>query len=195
VVVLADGSIGQMMEPAELPPMKEVRSPADRPEWALTGAVERDPNVVSSIYIDPVEEEVFNLKLVEKQKQIEAQEVRSRSLLMDDAEIAVVAFGTAGRIAQSAVKEARDEGLRVGLLRPISLYPFPYEAIREAADKVQRILVIEMNAGQMLDDVRLAVEGRVEVDFYGRMGGVVPLPDEVYEQIKMTYAKRANGRG
>ncbi|MGD8848292.1 MAG: 3-methyl-2-oxobutanoate dehydrogenase subunit VorB [Anaerolineales bacterium] len=194
VVVLADGSIGQMMEPAELPPMKAVREYSDRPAWALTGAKDRKPNVVSSIYIDPVEEEVFNLKLVEKQKEIEAQEVRSRSLMLDDAEIAVVAFGTAGRIAQSAVREAREEGIKVGLLRPISLYPYPYDAVREVADKVKRILVVEMNAGQMLEDVRLAVEGRVQVDFYGRMGGVIPLPDEVYEQIHKTYAKRSNGR-
>lgn len=194
VVVLADGSIGQMMEPAELPPMKEVRGFDQRPAWSLTGAHGRDPNVVSSIYIDPVEEEVFNLKLVEKQKQIEANEIRSRALWMDDAEVAVVAFGTAGRIAQSAVKQAREEGNKVGLLRPISLYPYPYEAVRLAAEKVQRMLVVEMNSGQMLDDVRLAVEGRVEIDFYGRMGGVVPLPDEVYEAIQQTYSKRAKGR-
>jgi 2-oxoglutarate ferredoxin oxidoreductase subunit alpha len=194
VVVLADGSIGQMMEPAELPPMKKVRGFDQRPTWALTGAQGRGPNVVSSIYIDPVEEEVFNLKLVEKQKQIEANEIRSRALWMDDAEVAVVAFGTAGRIAQSAVKQAREQGNKVGLLRPISLYPYPYEAVRQAAEKVQRMLVVEMNSGQMLDDVRLAVEGRVEIDFYGRMGGVVPLPDEVYEAIQLTRSKRAKGR-
>lgn len=194
VVVLADGSIGQMMEPAELPPMQPVRAFDGRPEWALTGAVDRKPNVVSSIYIDPVEEEIFNLKLVEKQKQIEAEQVRSHKLWMDDAEIAVIAFGTAGRIAQTAVRDARAQGIKVGLLRPISLYPYPYDAVREVAEQVQRILVVEMNGGQMLDDVRLAVEGRVGVDFYGRMGGVVPLPDEVYEQIQKTYAQRANGR-
>jgi 2-oxoglutarate ferredoxin oxidoreductase subunit alpha len=193
-VVLADGSIGQMMEPAELPAMQDARPVAERPDWALTGAVDREPNVVSSIYIDPVEEEVFNLKLVEKQKKIEAEEVRFREFWMDDAEIALIAFGTAGRIAQSAVKDARAEGLKVGLLRPISLYPYPYEAVHKVAERVKRMLVIEMNGGQMLDDVRLAVEGRVEVDFYGRMGGVVPLPDEVYEQIQQTYSKRANGR-
>jgi len=193
-VVLADGSIGQMMEPAELPPMRELRQVAERPHWALTGAVDREPNVVSSIYIDPVEEEVFNLKLVEKQKQIEAEEIRFREMWIDDAEIALVAFGTAGRIAQSAVKDARENGMKVGLLRPISLYPYPYAAVQQVADKVNRILVVEMNGGQMLDDVRLAVEGRVQVDFYGRMGGIVPLPDEVYEQIEKTYAQRANGR-
>jgi len=184
VVVLADGSIGQMMEPAELPPMQDVRKREDRPAWSLTGAKDRDPRVVTSIYIDPVEEEVFNLKLVEKQKEIEANEVRFRSLHLEDAEIAVVAYGTAGRIAQSAIKQARDEGIKVGLLRPISLYPFPYDEIGKVADQVKRILVVEMSGGQMLDDVRLAVNGKVPVDFYGRMGGMVPLPDEVFEQIQ-----------
>ncbi len=184
VVVLADGSIGQMMEPAELPPMQEVRKREDRPAWSLTGAKGRDPRVITSIYIDPAEEEVFNLKLVEKQKEIEANEVRFRSLLLEDAEVAVVAYGTAGRIAQSAIKQARDEGIKVGLLRPISLYPFPYDEIGKVADQVKRILVVEMSGGQMLDDVRLAVEGKVPVDFYGRMGGMVPLPDEVFEQIQ-----------
>ena len=189
VVILADGSIGQMMEPAELPPMQKVRSEEDRPAWALTGARGRDPNVISSIYIDPVDEEVFNLRLVEKQKVIEANEVRFKSTNLDDAEIAVVAFGTAGRIAQSAIRQVREEGLKVGLLRPISLYPYPYEAISKLADQVKRILVVEMNGGQMLDDVRLAVEGKVPVDFYGRMGGIVPLPDEVYEQIHLSFNK------
>ncbi len=184
VVILADGSIGQMMEPAELPPMLEVRKREDRAEWSLTGAKGRDPRVITSIYIDPAEEEVFNLHLVEKQKEIEANEVRFSSLLLGDAEIAVVAYGTAGRIAQSSVKQARDEGIKVGLLRPISLYPFPYDEIGKVADKVKRILVVEMSGGQMLDDVRLAVNGKVPVDFYGRMGGMVPLPDEVYEQIQ-----------
>ncbi len=189
VVVLADGCLGQMMEPAELPPMKEVRKLEDRPDWALTGAKDRDPNVISSIYIDPVEEEVFNLKLVEKQKQIEASELRYKESDLEDADMAIIAFGTAGRIAQSAIRQARADGLKVGLLRPISLYPFPEQAIADVAGKVKRILVVEMNGGQMLEDVRLAVEGRVPVDFYGRMGGVVPLPDEVLEQIQLTFEK------
>jgi len=184
VVILADGSIGQMMEPAELPPMQEVRKREDRAEWSLTGAKGRDPRVITSIYIDPAEEEVFNLHLVEKQKKIEANEVRFSSLLLEDAEIAIVAYGTAGRIAQSAIKQARDEGIKVGLLRPISLYPFPYDEIGKVADQVKRILVVEMSGGQMLDDVRLAVNGKIPVDFYGRMGGMVPLPDEVFEQIQ-----------
>ncbi|MCJ7513350.1 MAG: 3-methyl-2-oxobutanoate dehydrogenase subunit VorB [Anaerolineales bacterium] len=182
-IVLADGNLGQMMEPAELPPMRPVRRVEDRPAWALTGAKGRAPNAISSIYIDPAEEEVFNRKLQAKQAEIEAREVRTRELCLDDAELAVVAFGTAGRIAQSAVKTAREAGVRVGLLRPISLYPYPYQRIRELASQVKGMLVVEMNSGQMLDDVRLAVEGRVPIRFYGRMGGMVPMPDEVHDEI------------
>ncbi len=189
VVVLADGSLGQMMEPAELPPMQEVRKREDRPAWALTGAKDRDPNVISSIYINPAEEEVFNQKLVDKQKVIEANEIRFEQSDLEDAEIAIIAFGTAGRIAQSAIRQAQEEGMKVGLLRPISLYPFPSKAIKDIAAKVKRVLVVEMNVGQMVEDVRLAIEGAVPVDFFGRMGGMVPLPDEVYDQIRKTYAK------
>ena len=190
VVVLADGALGQMMEPAELPPMQKVRSVKERPDWSLTGAKGRVPNIVSSIYIDPMEEEIFNLKLVEKYKQIESNEVRFKSTDLDDADIAVIAFGTAGRIAQSALRQVREEGgIKAGLLRPISLYPYPSEAISKVAEQVKRILVVEMNGGQMVDDVRLAVEGRVPIDFYGRMGGIVPLPEEVCEQIRLSFDK------
>ncbi|HMK08181.1 MAG TPA: 3-methyl-2-oxobutanoate dehydrogenase subunit VorB, partial [Anaerolineales bacterium] len=124
-VVLTDGNLGQMMEPAELPPMRPVRTAGQRPSWALTGADGRRPNVISSIYIDPVVEETFNRKLMAKQAEIEANEVRFREFLLEDAEFAVVAFGTAGRISQSAIRAAREEGIRVGLLRPVSLYPYP----------------------------------------------------------------------
>ena len=185
VVILADGSLGQMMEPAELPEMRDVRASKDRPEWALTGASGRDPNVISSIYIDPVEEEQFNIKLQDKQAHIEANEVRFTTFELQDAELAVVAFGTAGRIAQSAITSAREEGIKVGLFRPISLYPYPYDDVAALASKVKKVLVVEMNAGQMIEDVRLALEGRVPVEFYGRMGGVVPYPDEVLEQIRI----------
>ena len=184
VVVLADGSLGQMMEPAELPEMLPVRSFEDRPDWALVGAKNRAPNIITSIYMDPIAEEKFNLKLIEKYKQIEKNEVRYTELEMEDAEIAVVAFGTAGRIVQSAIKMAREDGIKVGLLRPISLYPYPFDRVRETSKQVKAILVVEMNAGQMLEDVRLAVEGRIPVEFYGRMGGVMPLPDEVLDEIK-----------
>ncbi len=183
VVILADGSLGQMMEPAELPPMLPLRKPEERPQWALTGAKGREPNIISSIYMDPLEEEKLNKRLLERQAQIEAQEVRLREYWLEDADYAVVAFGTAGRIALSAVKDLREEGHRVGLLRPISLYPYPKEQVAALAEKVRAILVVEMNSGQMLDDVRLAVEGRAPIEFYGRMGGVVPMPDEIVDQL------------
>jgi 2-oxoglutarate ferredoxin oxidoreductase subunit alpha len=188
-IVLADGSLGQLMEPAEMPPMRPVRKAEERPAWSLTGAKGREPNAISSIYIDPIEEEQFNLKLMAKQAEIEAHEVRFKELLLEDARLAVVAFGTAGRVAQSAVKLARQAGIPVGLLRPISLFPYPKERVGALADQVEAILVVEMNGGQMVDDVRLAVEGRVPVSFYGRMGGVVPLPDEVLEQIQLLAEK------
>ena len=183
-IVIADGSLGQMMEPAELPPMRMVRPMEERPAWALTGAKGRSPNLISSIYLDPDEEERFNRKLMAKRPLMETQELRFRELLLEDAEIAVVAFGTAGRVAESAVKAAREEGIRVGLLRPISLYPFPKARLRSLADQVRAFLVVEMNGGQMVDDVRLATEGRAPVSFYGRMGGVMPLPDEILEEIR-----------
>jgi len=193
-VVLTDGNLGQMMEPAELPPMQPVRSKADRPAWALTGADGRRPNVISSIYIDPVIEEKFNLKLMAKQAEIEANEVRFREFMLEDAEVAIVAFGTAGRIAQSAIRAARGEGIRVGLLRPVSLYPYPYARVAALAEQVRAILVVEMNGGQMVDDVRLAVQGRVPVEFYGRMGGVTPLPEEILDQIHRLHALQPAAR-
>jgi len=188
VIVLADGNLGQMMEPAELPPMQPVRKVGERPAWALTGARGRRPNVVSSIYIDPVQEEIFNRKLMDKRVIIEANEVRYRDMLLEDAEIAIVAFGTAGRVAQSAVKAAREEGIRVGLMRPISLYPYPYARVADLAGQVRAILVVEMNGGQMIEDVRLATQGKVPISFYGRMGGMVPLPDEVLDAIRKVHA-------
>jgi 2-oxoglutarate ferredoxin oxidoreductase subunit alpha len=191
VVILADGSMGQIMEPAELPPMRPVRKPEERPAWALTGARGRAPNIITSIYIDPIEEEKVNHILMKKQAQIEAAEVRFKEMLLEEAEIAVVAFGTAGRVAQSAVKAAREEGIKVGLLRPISLNPYPYERVRALSNEVKSILVVEMNGGQMVEDVRLAAEGRVPVRFYGRMGGVVPLPDEVLDEIRKIHGERS----
>ncbi|HSB88915.1 MAG TPA: 3-methyl-2-oxobutanoate dehydrogenase subunit VorB [Anaerolineales bacterium] len=193
VVVLTDGNLGQMMEPAELPPMRAVRAASERPAWALTGARNRKPNLISSIYIDPVKEEIFNQQLQAKQREIEAHEVRAREVLLDDADIGVVAFGTSGRIAYSAIQQARAEGIRVGLLRPISLYPFPYDHVRRLAETVRSILVVEMNSGQMLEDVRLGALGRVPIRFYGRMGGMTPMPDEILEEIRKLHAERGAG--
>jgi 2-oxoglutarate ferredoxin oxidoreductase subunit alpha len=192
VFVLADGSLGQMMEPAELPPMRPVRKAEERPTWALTGAKERQPNIITSIYLDPPVEEVLNRRLLATQAAIAQQEVRFREHLLDDAELVVVAFGTAGRIALSAVREARQKGIRVGLFRPISLNPFPYRRIGEIAQQAKAMLVVEMNTGQMVEDVRLGVEGRIPVRFYGRQGGVVPMPGEIEDEIGKLHAEEGS---
>ncbi len=181
VVVLIDGSIGQMMEPAELPPMRQIDR--KRPSWAVTGAKDRDRRTLSSIYIDPVNEEVTNFRLLERWNQIEANEIRYKEYYLDDAEIIVVGFGTAGRVALSAVRSARAEGIPVGLLRPISVSPFPYARLKQLSEKACGMLVVEMNSGQMLHDVQAAVGSKIPIEFYGRMGGMVPLPDEILEQI------------
>jgi 2-oxoglutarate ferredoxin oxidoreductase subunit alpha len=182
VVILLDGSLGQMMEPAELPPMRA--SNGQRPGWALTGALGRPKNVITSIYLVPEEEEKFNQHLLDKQRAIVANEVRYHEYQVEGAEYIVVGFGTAGRVAQSAVKQARAHGWPVGLLRPVSLFPFPEQRLAELAETTRAFLVVEMNAGQMVEDVRLAVNGRAPVEFYGRMGGVAPLPDEVLTAIE-----------
>ncbi len=183
-MVLADGAIGQMMEPAELPPMRPVRSPEERADWALTGADGRDPNTITSLYLGAESFEEVNLRLQKKLREIAASEVRWKEYDTEDADILLVAFGTVGRICQTVVREARDKGISVGLLRPITLWPFPSARIAELAEQVQGVLTVEMNAGQMVDDVRLAVDGRCPVKFYGRMGGVIPLADEILPELE-----------
>lgn len=185
VVVMADGNIGQMMEPAELPPMME-RHPV-RPDWAVRGAEGREQRILSSIYIHPDDEEVTNIRLFERWMKIQDHEIRYKEYFLDDAEVVVVGYGTAGRVAFSAVRQARSEGLPVGLLRPITLSPFPYQQIADLAKTAKAFLVVEMNTGQMLDDVRLAVKGQVPVEFYGRLGGVVPFQEEIYIEIKRAF--------
>jgi 2-oxoglutarate ferredoxin oxidoreductase subunit alpha len=191
VHVIVDGNMGQMMEPAELPPMREI--PKEVPEWAVTGAKGREPNILSSIYIDPEDEEVTNLRLLKRWKEIEKNEVIYDELEVDDAEILVIGFGTAGRVASSAVREAREAGIKVGLLRPITLAPFPQNKLLELIEKVRRILVVEMNSGMMLDDIMKIVQGKVPIEFYGRMGGMTPLPDEILEEIQRVAANDAPG--
>ncbi|MBS3752631.1 MAG: 3-methyl-2-oxobutanoate dehydrogenase subunit VorB [Anaerolineales bacterium] len=182
VHVVVDGNMGQMMEPAELPPMREISD--EIPEWAVRGAKDRDPNILTSIYIDPEDEEITNLRLLRRWKEVEKNEVRFQEYQMDNPEILVIGFGTAGRVASSAVRDARAEGIPVGLLRPITLAPFPEGRLEELCDQVQRILVVEMNSGMMLDDVQKIVKGKVPVEFYGRLGGVTPLPDEILDEIR-----------
>lgn len=181
VVVLTDGSIGQMMEPAELPPMREVRMPVN--DWAVSGAKGRPRRILTSIYLDPPLEEAANFRLLARWQEVCAREVRYKEYFLEDADYVVVGFGSTGRVALSAVRAARAEGLKVGLLRPISLRPFPTAVLAELAGRVQGMLVVEMNAGQMLEDVRQAVQGAIPVEFYGRMGGIMPFPDEVLGEI------------
>jgi 2-oxoglutarate ferredoxin oxidoreductase subunit alpha len=182
VAIMMDGSIGQMMEPAEIPPMQPLKT--EIPDWAVRGAKGGEKRVLTSINLDPPAQEVMNLRLMTRWQEIEKNEVRYKGYFLDDAEFVVVGFGTAGRISLSAVRVARDKGIKVGLLRPITLAPFPQAILEELTQQVQGMLVVEMNSGQMLEDVRLIVRGRVPVEFFGRMGGVVPFPDEVLAEIE-----------
>jgi len=181
VIIAGDGTLGQMMEPVEMPPM---RPPGQtRPDWAIGGANGRPPRAITSLYLDAEELEAVNQRLQAKLKRIAASEQRWECYLTDDAEYLVVAFGTMARIAKSAVRAARATGVRAGLFRPISLWPYPFDALSALIAKMRSVLVVEMNAGQMLEDVRLAACGRTPVRFLGRMGGVIPMPDEIAAEI------------
>ena len=182
VFILADGSVGQMMEPAELPEMRPVLR--QNWDWAVTGKGKRERRVLSSIYINPYDEEIANFRMQKTWQTIQQNEVRYKEYFLDDADLVVVGFGTAGRVALSAVRAARQLGIKAGLLRPVSLSPFPFAALDQLANQATAFLVVEMNQGQMLTDVQLAVKGRVPIEFYGRPGGVVPFPEEIFREIK-----------
>jgi 2-oxoglutarate ferredoxin oxidoreductase subunit alpha len=182
VTVIADGAIGQIMEPVEFPELKVPTRP-EQP-WALTGARGRKKNIITSLFLGAQNLERENLLLQEIVNEIEQNEVRYTEYMMDGAEMVIVAYGTAGRIVQTAVKQARAEGIPVGLFRPISMFPFPYEQLARATEQATQILVVELSAGQMIEDVRLATCNRLPISFYGKMGGVVPLPDDVLAEIK-----------
>jgi len=181
-MVMADGSIGQMMEPAELPEMRPLRTTT--PDWATDGCLNREQRILTSILIDPTLEEIYNHKILDTWYRIQANEIRYKEYYLDDAEYVVIGFGTAGRIALTAVRNARAEGIKVGLFRPISVSPFPFPQLEELAKTTQGILVTEMNTGQMLEDVKMAVKGRVPIEFYARVGGIVPYPDEILGEIR-----------
>ena len=186
-IILADGVIGQMMEKVVLPAQKPRRTDAEVIEqcpWATTGRTNgRKPNVITSLELKPEEMEKNNIRFQAKYKEIEENEVRFEEIHCEDAEYLIVAFGSMARIGQKAMEMAREEGLKVGMLRPITLWPFPTKAIAAYADKVKGILVTELNAGQMIEDVRLAVNGKVKVEHFGRLGGIVPDPDEIVEAL------------
>jgi 2-oxoglutarate/2-oxoacid ferredoxin oxidoreductase subunit alpha len=182
VIVLIDGSLGQMMEPAELPPMQPLKT--EFPEWSTRGAEGREHRILTSIHINPPDQEITDLGLYNRWHEVEKNEVRYKGYYLEDAEYLVVGFGTSGRIALSAVRQARAAGMKVGLFRPITLKPYPASELEELSKKMKGILVVEMNSGQMLDDVISIVKGRIPVEFYGRPGGMVPLPDEVYPEVE-----------
>ncbi len=175
--VVADGAIGQMMEPAEYPPMREL--PTKRPSWALTGAKGRERNLINSLYMGAESLEQLNLKLQEKLATIKANEIRYEEMFVEDAELILVGFGTAARVAQTAVKQLRAQGMSIGLFRPITLWPYPEERLAELAQNAKAIMVVEMNAGQMLEDVQRVIGPQKPCHFMGRLGGIIPLPDEV----------------
>ncbi|MFN3346444.1 MAG: 3-methyl-2-oxobutanoate dehydrogenase subunit VorB [Candidatus Bipolaricaulaceae bacterium] len=182
-MILADGMLGQMMEPVELPPPIPPERIPPKP-WALTGAKGRAPNVVSSFDLDPYRFREILRALWDVYREIERNEVRWEEYETEDAELVMVAYGTMGRICRTVVRRARKEGLRVGLFRPITLWPFPYEPLRELSHRVPVFLTVELSAGQMWEDVRLSVEGRAKTPFYGELGGVVPTPDEILSEVK-----------
>ncbi len=181
-MILADGTMGQMMEPVELP--EESTASVEKP-WAVTGTdCERKHNIINSLYLDPELLEKTNFERGEKYKYIEENEARYESFMMDDAEICIAAFGIAARVAKNAVVAARKEGIKVGMIRPITVWPFPKKAFAEAAEKVKAFISVELSLGQMIEDVRLATDCKKPVHLCNRVGGMIVSPEQVLEKIK-----------
>jgi 2-oxoglutarate ferredoxin oxidoreductase subunit alpha len=182
-MILSDGAIGQMMEKVWLGPQKERSKTV--PDWATTGKpASRERNIITSLDLDPDAQEIFNQKLIAKYDEIREKEVRYVEFQCEDAEYLFVAYGTSARVCMKSVQIARAAGMKVGLLRPITLFPFPSKRLRQLADKVKMMLSVEMSAGQMIEDVLLSVNGKVPVYHFGRMGGIVTAPEEVVEYLK-----------
>jgi len=207
VLILGDGILGQMMEPIELPEerikklddkkgrlnkskkllTKQVRAKA----WALTGCRGRKPNIVRSLLLKEGALEDLNCRMQEKYKLITRRELRQETQKINDADLVLVAYGSVSRMCREVMLMARAKGLKVGLIRPITLWPFPYNVIRRVASKARAILTVEMSMGQMVEDVRLAVEGRCPVHFYGRCGGGIPTADAIYKEVRKILKKKA----
>lgn len=192
-LILADGVIGQMMEKVVLPPFRprwteeEIRKISP---WATTGKTpDRKQNVITSLALKAEEMEEINIRLQTRYREIEKNEVRFENFDCDDAEYLIVAFGISARICQKTVELAREQGIKAGLLRPITLFPYPVDEIKRLSEQVKGILTVEISAGQMVEDVRLAVNGKIPVEYYGRMGGIVFSPEEVLEALKTKIVK------
>ncbi len=189
VMILSDGVIGQMMEKVILPPQKQRLSDEEVEKrygkWATVGKKKnRERNIITSLELKSERQEKHNHKLQAKYKEIEKNEIKFEEINCENADYLFVAFGSSARICQKTIKLAKEKGINVGLLRPITLWPFPSEAINKMADRVKGILTVEMNAGQMVEDVKLAVEGKVKVEYYGRYGGMIPSPGEVLTALE-----------
>ena len=187
-MILSDGVIGQMMEKVVLPPYTPRRNEEQIKKecpWATLGRTkDRNPNILTSLELKSEVMEQRNLHLQQKYKDIKENEVRFETSMCDDADYIIIAFGSAARISEKAIELARKEGIKVGLLRPITLWPFPSDAICKVAEGKKGVLSVEINAGQMVDDIRLAVNGKVPVHHFGRLGGIVPEPDEIVNALK-----------
>jgi len=182
-MILSDGAIGQMMEKVWLKPQKK-RSEEILP-WATTGKpASRPRNIITSLDLDPERQEKFNQKLIAKYREMEEKEVRFEEFMTEDAEYLFVAYGTSARLCQKALQLARAEGIRAGLLRPITLFPFPKKRLGELAGRVRGMMAVELSAGQMVEDVMLSANGKTKVRHYGRTGGMIPTPEEVVDNLK-----------
>jgi 2-oxoglutarate/2-oxoacid ferredoxin oxidoreductase subunit alpha len=187
VLILSDGAIGQMMEKVELFEQQPRATSFDQ-GWVTTGKTsDRERNIITSLDLDPARMEIHNRKLQAKFARMQENEVRYEMINCDDAEYLLIAYGSCARICQKTVKLARQKGIKLGLLRPITLFPFPGKAIQEFTGKIKGILTVELSAGQMVEDVRLAADGKVKVAFYGRMGGTTPAPNEVLGVLEQQF--------
>jgi len=188
VMILSDGAIGQMMEKVEL--FDQIPRKTEFPDWATTGRKkEQDRNYITSLFIEPERMELINLALQEKYKKMRENEVMYQAFHLDDAEYIFTGYGLGARICQKAMEIAREHGHKIGLIRPKTLYPFPTDVYNQIAGKVKGILDVELNAGQMIEDVRLSIEGKTRVEFYGRMGGVIPSPDDILDAFDRFFIK------
>lgn len=186
VMILADGMIGQMMEPVIL--SEKTNNGLPEKDWATTGTRgRRKPNIINSLYLDAEELEEHNIRLQAKYHKIRKNEVRVESYNIEDADLVISAYGTTARIAKTAINQLEEEGYKVGLIRPISLWPYPFGEFNKIKDDCKGVLTIEMNTGQMLEDVKLALNGRMPAYFYGRTGGMIPTPEEIVEKVKEIY--------
>lgn len=187
VMILQDGMMGQMMEPVIFPEPIEIKDLPPKP-WKLDGAKGRPSRTIKSLLLDPLIEEELNWNLDRKYREITKTIQSAETYLTDDARLAVIAYGTAARIAKGAVNRLRENGLKVGLFRPVTLWPFPANSLVEISHNVNAFLVFEMSTGQMVEDVKLSLEGRRKIHFYGRPGGVISTPQEIGEKIREIYS-------